>query len=100
MALLPIYLPAQGNTGNRKLLKTDYPLASMLHWRPATSVPRLAQREWLRALALVGALRFCKEYAETDRFSRVSAGLRLSDAFRVTSIRLILFPNCRISTII
>lgn len=76
MALLPVYLPAQGNVGSRKLLKTDYPLASMLHWRPATNVPRLAEREWLRAWALVAALRFCGEYSETDRFSRVSAGLR------------------------
>lgn len=36
MALLPIYLPAQGSMGSRKLLKPDYPLASILHWRPAS----------------------------------------------------------------
>ena len=74
--LRQIFLPERGKIGSTKLRIGTYPVGYMLHGRPALFLPRGEERDWLRGWALVGALRFCHDFGESDRFSRVAAGLR------------------------
>lgn len=80
-------LPDRGKTGTTRLRIGTHPLAAMLLQTPATSLPRIAEREWLRGWALAGALRFCNDFRESDRFSRVSAGLRVARLLAVSGYR-------------
>lgn len=74
-SLRQVLLPDSGKTGTAQLRIGAYPLAAMLLQSPKTELSRYQEREWLRGWALAGALRFCDALRETDRFSRVSAGL-------------------------
>lgn len=74
--LRPIMLSATGKDGTAKLRRGAYPLGTMLYERPSSTLPRVAERDWLRGWAMVGAMRFCNTFRETDHFSRITAGLR------------------------
>lgn len=74
--LRPILLPAIGKHGTARLRRGAYPLGTMIYERPSPKLPRIFERDWLRGWALIGALRFCDAFGETDHFSRVASGLR------------------------
>lgn len=80
-------LPDRGKTGTSQLRIGTHPLAAMLLQSPATTLPLFSQREWLRGWVLAGALRFCDAFGETDRFSRVSAGLRAARLMAIGGYR-------------